>query len=76
MKSNEEKLVATSNEIQGLKEKLAQAEGRLAGLNEEAKSLSKKHDELRSLSKSQKMKFNLLIEKLPALRSQKETLDG
>lgn len=75
IQTNEANIVATSNEIQDLKAKLAQAEGHLVDLMKEARSLSKQHDDLKSGSRSQKMKLNLLIEEFPNLRGQKETLE-
>ncbi|XP_058185697.1 uncharacterized protein LOC131302922 [Rhododendron vialii] len=75
VKANEANITATSNEIQDLKTKLVEAEGRLDGLQMESKKLAKYHDELKAGSKSQKMKLNLLVEEVPSLRGQRETLE-
>ncbi|XP_058217260.1 WEB family protein At1g12150-like [Rhododendron vialii] len=73
---NEASIMATSNEIADLKTKLAQAEGRLVELRNEATILAKQHDDMKAGSKSQKMKLNLLVEEMPNFRGQKEMVEA
>ncbi|KAI8529906.1 hypothetical protein RHMOL_Rhmol11G0011200 [Rhododendron molle] len=68
--------IATSEEIQELKDKLAQAEGCLEDLQKESKILAKQHEDLKAGSKSQKLKLNLLIEEVPDLCRRWETLEA
>ncbi|XP_058219834.1 uncharacterized protein LOC131330312 [Rhododendron vialii] len=75
IKTNEANITTTSTEIQDLKGKLAQAEGHLDCLRTESKTLAQHHNDLKAGSKSQKMKLNLLVEEMPSLRGQRDTLE-